>query len=119
MLVSNNFTGKLWKACETKHGPTCVAEPADIYRVEADEIFQVKQNGRQAVELVGKPEVREPNVVKRRRKNSKLQQWHSNCWAAYSGDEKGFVYCHVDNAVKCPITAYYIMSQMEIEWVSS
>jgi len=74
MLVSNNFTGKLSKACETKHGPTCVAEPADIYRVEADEIFQVKQNGRQAVELVGKPEVREPNVVKRRRKNSKLQQ---------------------------------------------
>jgi len=58
----------LWKVS------TCIAKPVDFYWVETDEIFQVEQNSCEAVELIGQPEISEPNIVKRSGENSKLKQ---------------------------------------------
>ena len=58
---------------------TVWTEPIDLHGVVADEILKVKQHHRQAVQLVGQPEVSKTNVVKRSRHYTKLNTGDRSC----------------------------------------
>ena len=59
---------------QVSHKPTSHFKggPVDVLGVVADEVLEIGEDGDEAVELVGQPEVHEAHVVQRRHEDAEL-----------------------------------------------